>query len=418
MSHDIFLSYAHQDRHRVEPLVKAIEAMGFDIWWDHQLIAGDRWSDEIKRAMESAKCLLVFWSTAAQESAEVQTEAAQALQARKLIMVAMDSTALPEGLLTVHLADLTDWDGRQSDAAFQRLVSAIATLVGQPPKGDAPVQPEHRSQPTRRLRIPDIAWVEIPGGPFIYQNGETRELPTFWIGRYPVTNAQYQTFIDDGGYEELRWWEALVRPEPVASRWPQVNRPRTNVDWYEAVAFSRWLNARLGLPEGSIRLPTEMEWEKVARGPDGFVYPWGNEYRSGVANIRDETDKDAHLYLEQTLAVGTHPQSRSPYGVEDLAGNVLEWCLNKSDEPELIAADLSGDQRSLRGGSWFFDYTVAVAAAQFQYFPSYRDDDAGFRVSSSRSMPLSSTRRQNAKTSSPSRGFKPFSVFQPFRLFG
>lgn len=102
------------------------------------------------------------------------------------------------------------------------------------------------SGPTRRLRVPDIAWVEIPGGDFIYQNGETRTLPRFWIARYPVTNAQYQTFIDDGGYDEPHWWTDLRRPEPQAPRWSQPNRPRTDVDWYECVAFTRWLNARLG----------------------------------------------------------------------------------------------------------------------------------------------------------------------------
>ena len=123
---------------------------------------------------------------------------------------------------------------------------------------------------THSIPIPDIDWVEIPQGPFIYQDGETRELPAFWITRYLVTNEQYQTFVDDNGYAEPRWWQELNRPEPEASRWTQPNRPRTNVDWYEAVAFSRWLNARLGLPEGSIRLPTELEWEKAARGEKGL----------------------------------------------------------------------------------------------------------------------------------------------------
>ena len=135
-------------------------------------------------------------------------------------------------------------------------MNAIAGQKGAAPGSVSPSEAGAPPAPTRRIRIPDIDWVEIPGGPFIYQDGETRNLPTFWIARYPVTNAQYRTFLDDGGYQETRWWRDLERPQPQEPRWPQPNRPRTNVDWYEAVAFGRWLNARLGLPEGSIRLPT------------------------------------------------------------------------------------------------------------------------------------------------------------------
>jgi hypothetical protein len=97
--------------------------------------------------------------------------------------------------------------------------------------------------------LPALDWVEIPGGEFIYQNGEKRRLPTFRMARYPITNAQYQAFIDAGGYTDKgasTWWRDLKRSEPAQSSWPQANRPRTDVDWYEAVAFSRWLSAQLG----------------------------------------------------------------------------------------------------------------------------------------------------------------------------
>ena len=253
------------------------------------------------------------------------------------------------------------------------------TPLGRTPLGTATDRPRR----TRRIRVPDIAWVEIPGGPFIYQDGETRELPTFWIARYPVINAQFQTFIDDGGYDEPRWWRDLERPEPEAPRWPQPNRPRTNVNWYECLAFTRWLNAQLGLPADSIRLPTELEWEKAARGEKGLAYPWGDGYRSGCANVDERSADKGEWYLEQTTAVGVYPQGASRAGVEDLSGNVWEWCLNRHEDLEATHPDTSGASRALRGGSWFDSPGLARAGARYWNLPELRNGHRGFRLLSS-----------------------------------
>jgi len=274
-----------------------------------------------------------------------------------------------------------------SATEYQALYDFLLGQSGIEPRtlGAPKLKARERAEPqrTRRLHIPDIAWVEIPGGPFIYQNGETRELPTFWIARYPLTNAQYQTFIDDKGYEESRWWVDLVRPEPKPSRWPQPNRPHTDLDWYEAVAFTRWLNARLGLPEGSLRLPTELEWEKAARGEHGRIYPWGADYRSGYANVDEKNAGVGPWYLEQTTAVGLYPHGGSPDGVNDLSGNVWEWCLNKYDDVTDLTPDNSGDRRALRGGSWVNDPDGARADDRGGLPPELRDSGRGFRLLSS-----------------------------------
>jgi formylglycine-generating enzyme required for sulfatase activity len=259
--------------------------------------------------------------------------------------------------------------------------------------------------------LPDIDWVEIPGGVFIYQNGEKRELPTYWISRYPITNRQFQAFIDAGGYQKpsakrgkaRQWldklnkltgqtqtesvladlWKGLQQPQPAKSTWPQGNRPRTNVDWYEAVAFTRWLSAVFGLPAKTIHLPFEMEWEKAARGEHGLIYPWGNEYQSGFANIDEKSGNAGKWYLEQTTAVGLYPHGCSPYGVEDMAGTVWEWCLNDYKNPHAMEAGTSGDARVLRGGSWFLYLDLARAVSRDWYNPDYRSYLRGFRVLSS-----------------------------------
>ncbi len=236
---------------------------------------------------------------------------------------------------------------------------------------------------TRRLLIPDIAWIEIPAGPFIYGEGKqqiTINLADFWIAKYPITNQQYQTFIDDGGYQDPRWWRDLKKPEPQTSRWQQSNRPRTDVDWYESIAFTRWLTAVLGLEEGSIRLPTEQQWEKAARGTSGLIYPWGNEYQSGFANIDETMGNAGKWYLEQTTAVGLYPHGESPYHIEDMSGTAWEWCLNKWDKPEMTAVDTSGDSRVVRGGSWLDDQGGARSDLRYRSFPVNRYFGRGFRV--------------------------------------
>jgi formylglycine-generating enzyme required for sulfatase activity len=228
--------------------------------------------------------------------------------------------------------------------------------------------------------LPEIDWIEIPGGVFLYgDEREQRELPTFHMARYPVTNAQYQAFIDAGGYSDKRWWEGLAESfeNPEEAKWKEPNRPRERVSWSEAMAFCRWLSDRLGY---AIRLPTEWEWEKAARGTDGRMYPWGEGYRTGYANVKETGDKAVSTYyLEQTTAVGLYPQGASPYGVEDMVGNVWEWCLNEVDNPERI--EPSGNKaRVLCGGSSFFISVNAYASSRRWLNPDDRDHFIGFRV--------------------------------------
>jgi hypothetical protein len=194
--------------------------------------------------------------------------------------------------------------------------------------------------------VPDVDWVEIAGGKFIYQDGERRKIEAFSIARYPVTNVQFEAFVNAAdGYSEERWWKGMDDPNRNRqdARWGESNHPRETVNWYEAVAFCAWLSHRLGC---EVRLPTEWEWERAARGTDGRVYPWGKEYRSGHANVWD----DEHP-LRRTSAVGIYPEAASPEGAFDMSGNVWEWCLNEYEKPERI--QLSGtESRVLRGGSW------------------------------------------------------------------
>jgi formylglycine-generating enzyme required for sulfatase activity len=234
--------------------------------------------------------------------------------------------------------------------------------------------------------LPDIAWTEeiLPELSFLY--GDAREPMRldhpFRIAIYPITNAQYQCFSDDKGYELDEWWQGLAdRPDPARPRWDYPNHPRETVSWYEATAFCRWLTERLRekgrLKEGWMaRLPTEQEWERAARGADGREFPWGKEFQSGYANIDETWGEEGPYHVGQTTAAGIYPQGASPTDALDMAGNVWEWCFNPYD-PEDTSAD---GPRVLRGGSW--DGYRDLARCAFRYWgnPGYRGGLIGFRV--------------------------------------
>ncbi|MBL8166243.1 MAG: SUMF1/EgtB/PvdO family nonheme iron enzyme [Anaerolineae bacterium] len=254
------------------------------------------------------------------------------------------------------------------------------------------------------ISLPDIDWVPIPAGEFVMGSDKDKDpqayddevpqrkvtLPAFEISRYPITYAQYQAFIDDDktGFRDARWWEGLALPEghnsaPGEQRFKYGNHPRENVSWYDAVAFCRWLSWRLGggyaleeISTWAVRLPTEVEWEQAARGTDGRIYPYGNEFDASKGNTRDTG-------LRQTSAVGLFHAGRSPYGVEDMSGNVWEWCLTDYDSPAPRAEEenaRSSTRRVVRGGSWVFSRGFARAAFRVSLLPHVRLNRLGFRV--------------------------------------
>jgi serine/threonine-protein kinase len=165
----------------------------------------------------------------------------------------------------------------------------------------------------------EMIW--IPPGPFVVGKDRARaECPGFSLARHPVTNAQFSTFLAETGYTP-----PADHPEPdtFLAHWPGDSPPKGKeqhpvvyVSFLDALAYCKW---------AGLMLPTEWLWEKAARGPEGREYPWGEQtpHRSG---------KLAQLYTNATCPVGNFPRVRSPYGCEDMVGNVSEWCRKTAND--------------------------------------------------------------------------------------
>ncbi len=249
--------------------------------------------------------------------------------------------------------------------------------------------------------LPDIVWCDVPAGTFIMGADNQSDNPRreesiaydFKIATYPVTFAQFQAFIDSGEFDDPAWWEGFpeqYRPQRMSEQNnPYRNHPRDNVSWYQALAFSRWLDAKYRtaglMPSGlQIRLPLETEWEYAARGSDGREFPWGDGYRVGYANLDEQETGDGPYFLYKTTAVGNYPQGSSPFGVLDMSGTIWEWCLNEYNDPSVIDGFNSGNSKVLRGGSFFSLLRLAAASSRGRSYPGLDNDRYGLRLVLSR----------------------------------
>lgn len=217
-----------------------------------------------------------------------------------------------------------------------------------------------------------IEWIEIPAGEFLYGSPygysiEKRVIKKpYLIAKYPITQAQYQKFIDAVpnypvpkcdfwswlfGSKEYEW-DQKTRKHPTSKS----NHPVMLINWVDAQEFCKWAKCRL---------PTEEEWEKAARGTDGREYPWGNEFDASKCNT------SSRYYINKTTPIGQYsPIGDSPYGCADMAGNVWEW----------TSSEYGGIFRVLCGGSFNNDWSAARIWSRLNSHPLYRFGDFGIRV--------------------------------------
>ncbi|MBK9094537.1 MAG: SUMF1/EgtB/PvdO family nonheme iron enzyme [Anaerolineae bacterium] len=185
----------------------------------------------------------------------------------------------------------------------------------------------------------------------MYGDSKQRQsLNLFRMSRAPVTNSQYKAFVDATHREPPSHWANGLMPAD------KENHPVVNVSWDDAQAFCQW---------AGVRLPTEQQWEKAARGTDGRAYPWGNQPPSGdLCNFNN--------IVGGTTPVGHYPKGASPYGLLDMAGNVFEWCENLYEGQSNV--------RVIRGGAYNMDASWVGCAYRYGLNQNYRLENRGFRV--------------------------------------
>lgn len=251
----------------------------------------------------------------------------------------------------------------------------------------------------------------IPGGEFVMgstrgNDDETEHkvyLDPYWIDQTEVTNYQFALFVADTGYvtsaqrEGSGWtfsngreanvsganWQHPYGPESSTSG--QDNYPVVLVSWDDAFAYCSWRGGAL---------PTEAQWEKAARGTEGHVYPWGNEFDCSRGNFDDERELDATVVgadncdgFSRIAPVGSFPSGSSDYGVLDMSGNAWEWVADWYESSYYVNSPymnpmgpIEGEFKVLRGGGWTSDeYYSRASHRSVTAVPSSRFFTVGFR---------------------------------------
>jgi formylglycine-generating enzyme required for sulfatase activity len=510
----VFLCHSSRDKNNVRKLYNKLRAEGIKPWFDEEdLLPGQRWPEEISKAVSSADAVLICISrNSVDRAGYVQKEIKQALDVADqqpegsifVIPVRLEKCNIPERLRNLHCVDLFEERG------YKKLIQALqyranelkrvikpvpqpidkdnppprfnctmriallalslllllagitfatqewpfqgeagvatiptATATGHPTTRPASIPgyttipvatatatfapqptttlipwPTATSSPTTTATptltaTPLPTWVpamvEIPAGPFLMGSSDedplayddekpqhTVELPTYWIGTTEVTNAQFRPFVEGDGYNNPDYWteagwewrtaEDITQPQFWDyTEWNGNEQPVIGISWYEAVAYARWLSTQTG---HDFRLPTEAEWEKAARGREGLIWPWGNEWVADNCNCTGT--------VGNTTPVGSYPDGASPYGVLDMAGNAWEWTAMAWPDPYPYAVEdawsadyLEEDYwRVRRGGAWNLNQEFVRTAYRSPVEPRTRDQPSnGLRLASDDSPP-------------------------------
>lgn len=389
----VFLSYASQDRPVAEAINRALLDQGHDVFFDRDdLPPGEEFHIRIRHAIEQSDLFVFLVSENAIDPGSYTlneldiAEKSLRRASGHLLPVMLQPVAfdrLPPFVKSVtvletpgnvpaavadavHRIDLE----RRRALLVKAGGAALAVLVV---AAGAWSYLSTRSAPTETTGKDGAPLVLVPAGSFVMGDDEEsprREiyLDGFYIDRFEITTARYAKFLEaTGSSHPPDEWETL---DPARGS----DLPVIGVDWNDAAAYCKWAGRRL---------PTDSEWEKAARGADERRYPWGNESPGpDRANFQNASPEP---YKGGLTRVGSHPAGRSPYGVEDLAGNAAEWTADwfsesfRSGDVRNPRGPESGEDRVIRGGARYDPPERLVVTKRYHGNPELRREDVGFR---------------------------------------
>ncbi|HJQ27403.1 MAG TPA: SUMF1/EgtB/PvdO family nonheme iron enzyme [Blastocatellia bacterium] len=337
------------------------------------------------------------------------------------------------------LLDLEEYHVRKLEETVNEMKGDFLAILEDPKQPGSPKARAEMAEAVGQFGDPRLThvnrWVTIPAGRYwrgssaaVAQADEQPdgwiEISEFRVQRWPVTVAEYRLFVELGeGYANARWWDdegwrwLKTQPNksgPVNWEWQlerASNTPVVGISWWEAQAYCRWFSkADNGLPIGwSIRLPTEAEWEKAARGGEFLAdsvanedprreYPWIGPFDERSVNSSEGE------WLASVTPVGCYPKGNGPYGTWDQAGNVWEWCADwyhpwayqqsgaldpvVNDPTNVPKVPFFSRQHNrthlvhckvIKGGSYNTDANFARVSCRKRLEPVRRLDDQGFR---------------------------------------
>jgi formylglycine-generating enzyme required for sulfatase activity len=392
----VFLCHASHDKPVVRELYQRLLSEGWiDPWLDEEkLLPGQDWDIEIEKAVEVADVVIVCLSeNSVTKEGYVQREIKRALDKSDekpegivyIIPFRLNDCEVPRRLSRWHWIDYFPL-GKQPKLYANLLKSLRVRAKSLEIQIDFAQQPEKYTPDGHRIyTFGNIEFVKVPAGKFVmggkYDNktslythvGQKEvEIPyDYWIGRFPITNYQYSVVGTQtiGGDKTSRVDLGF-----------NYNHPVVEIAWNDVISYVSSLNVffKKELPqEYRFSLPSDIEWEKAARGIDGRLWPWGDEFDMSKCNISGDGSHGKFL-----LPVGMYsPQGDSPYGAADMAGNVWELTRSLDDGKEDEKAnDTEHILRVVRGGAYYSTPAAVCCASSYSRSMIYTNDNTGFRL--------------------------------------
>jgi formylglycine-generating enzyme required for sulfatase activity len=432
---DIFVSYPRAERGKAEVMVAALRALRYDVWWDDDILARERWTDAIEREIDAARAVIVLWTQQSVASANVKDEAYFALKRGKLVPVRLEACELPLSFALLQCVDLFDWRGEPESPAWARAIEAIESLTGKAPatsiahaslgpydvrseatlelawltlKDDVNLErlraflKETEAHPLRQAVARRIEEVEReiasrPGSVF----NDDPVLPSLVIvpaGEFDIGSPHTETGRDasEGPVTRVtlarpfaigrfpvtrREWSAFALGAGASDRSPDFPRatpshPVVNVSWSDATAYCKWASDVSG---ASYRLPTEAEWEYACRAGTTSPYWTGDAISTRQANFKPAAGDIPSIDRRSTTPVGLFPANA--LGLHDMHGLVWEWCADiwRPGYDRENCAPAAG-RRAMRGGAWSSMAESIRSATRSSSDLTLRTNDVGFRV--------------------------------------